>query len=437
MFPYFCYSNATLMILSLNLKPRNKRSTLLALILVSTLIGSVASFLALLLKNSTEFFEEILLLKATKFNAYYFLFPIVGLTIISVLRTSMFKNKENKGIKEVLESTQTASKNLPLYKIPSHFINGFLTVIFGGSTGIEVATVVASATIGSQLQQKSAFFRKYKIELICSGIAAGVTVLFCSPMAGILFSTEVISRKVNKVLLLTNGIAVAVASMILYLVKEPPMFAIEIKGWHWYAIPYFIILGILAGINSVFLTKNVLFFKALFLTMEKKHTKILLAALILGSAFFLFPNLYGDGYHGIKEVITNPKDNFTVAFFIAILGVLLLKPIVTAVTLGAGGDGGVFAPSLVIGAFLGFFVATFLNTVFDAKVIPINFIIIGMAALLSASIHAPFTALFLVCSLINDYSLFFPLVLVCLISKYTAKQIYPDTVYSYTLKLDK
>jgi len=215
------------------------------------------------------------------------------------------------------------------------------------------------------------------------------------------------------------------------------MLTIEIKGWHTNALPYFIILGILTGVNSVFLTKNVLFFKAVFLTVEKKYNKILLATIILGSAIFLFPKLYGDGYHGIKELISNPNENFTVAFFISIFGIILLKPIVTAVTLGAGGDGGVFAPSLVIGAFLGFFVATFLNTFFDANVIPVNFIIIGMAALLSASIHAPFTALFLVCSLVNNYALFFPLVLVCLISKYTAKLIYPYTVYSYALTLEK
>lgn len=296
---------------------------------------------------------------------------------------------------------------------------------------------MASATIGSVFQRQSVFLQRYKTVLIGAGIAAGVTTLFCSPIAGMLFSIEVISKKVTKVLVLTNTIAVAIASLMLYLIKEPPMLTIEIKGWHTNALPYFIILGILTGVNSVFLTKNVLFFKAVFLTVEKKYNKILLATIILGSAIFLFPNLYGDGYHGIKELISNPNENFTVAFFISIFGIILLKPIVTAVTLGAGGDGGVFAPSLVIGAFLGFFVATFLNTFFDANVIPVNFIIIGMAALLSASIHAPFTALFLVCSLVNNYALFFPLVLVCLISKYTAKLIYPYTVYSYALTLEK
>ena len=149
------------------------------------------------------------------------------------------------------------------------------------------------------------------------------------------------------------------------------------------------------------------------------------------------PILYGDSYHGVKEILSHPNSNFSLKFFLSIIGILVLKPVVTAITLASGGDGGVFAPSLVIGAFLGFFVATFLNTFFNANVLPINFIIIGMAALLSASIHAPFTALFLVCSIVNDYTLFFPILLVCLISKYTAKCLFPFTVYSYNLNLIK
>ncbi|MEO8234905.1 MAG: chloride channel protein [Flavobacterium sp.] len=407
------------------------------LVLVSVLIGFLSSFLAISLKKITEYYESIFLLRAFHFHFYYFLFPLIGLTIIYFLRKYLFKNKENKGIKEIFDCTKISSKNLPAYKIPSHFINGFFTVIFGGSTGIEVSTVVASATIGSLAQQKTNFLRKYKTQLMCAGIAAGITALFASPIAGVLFSIEVISRKINKALLLTNIIAVCVASMLVYVLDEPTLFTVKISMWNTYAIPYFIILGVLAGINSVFLTKSVLFFKSQFLKINKIYNKIFIATFIIGSSILVLPILYGDGYHGVKEIFLHSNDNFTFKFFLSILGVLIFKPIVTSVTLSSGGDGGVFAPSLVIGAFLGFFVATFLNTFFNANVLPINFIIIGMAALLSASIHAPFTALFLVCSLVNDYTLFVPILMVCLISKYTAKYMYPYTVYSYTLNIAK
>jgi CIC family chloride channel protein len=127
----------------------------------------------------------------------------------------------------------------------------------------------------------------------------------------------------------------------------------------------------------------------------------------------------------------------SLSLVLTFIGILVLKPIVTSVTLASGGDGGVFAPSLFIGAFLGLLVALVLNTYFNANVIPINFMIIGMAAVLSASIHAPFTSIFLVCGLTNDYTLFLPILVVCLISKYTAKMIYPFTVYSYSPSLVK
>jgi CIC family chloride channel protein len=158
----------------------------------------------------------------------------------------------------------------------------------------------------------------------------------------------------------------------------------------------------------------------------------------LSTSLFIFPQLYGEGYHAIKTLFAGSNDiplSFSLAF--TFIGIIFLKPIVTSITLASGGDGGVFAPSLFIGAFLGLLVALILNTYLNANVIPVNFMIIGMAAVLSASIHAPFTAIFLVCGLTNDYTLFIPILVVCLISKYTAKLIYPFTVYSYSPSLSK
>ena len=415
----------------------NQNPNLRNVIIASLLIGFLASFLALSLKRITEHFESALFSKALTLPFYYLLFPLVGLTIIYFLRKYLFKNKENKGIKEIFECLSSTSKKLPLYKIPSHYINGLLTVIFGGSTGIEVSTVVASAAIGSVAQQKAGFLNRHKTPLICAGVAAGITALFSSPIAGILFALEVISRKVTRLFLITTILAVTVASGVIYIIDEPTLFSITITTWHLHAIPYFVLLGILAGLNSVFLTKSVLFIKSQFSKFKNPFYKIAFGALLIGSGIYFFPVLYGDSYHGVKELLLHPNTAFSLSFFISIIGILILKPLLTSVTLASGGDGGVFAPSIVIGAFLGLFVATFVNTFFNANVISINFIVIGMAAVLSASIHAPFTALFLVCGISNDYTLFLPILLVCLISKYVAKFIYPFTVYSFSLQLVK
>jgi CIC family chloride channel protein len=407
------------------------------LVIVSILIGFLSAFLGISLKKITEYYEEIFFHEVTVNPIFYFIFPVFGLSVIYFLRQYLFKKKENKGIKEVFESTASKSKNLPSYKIPSHFINGLLTVIFGGSTGIEVSTVVATATIGSVAHEKENIFRQYKTELICAGVAAGVTALFSSPIAGILFAYEVISRKVTRAFLISNLIAVSIAFGLLTILKEEPLFAVSITTWHLKAIPYFILLGILAGMNSVYLTRCVLFFKSQFAKIGRHYYKIILGSVVLSVSLFIFPQLYGEGYHAIKTNFIASNQIMTLTLALTFIGVLILKPIVTSITLASGGDGGVFAPSLFIGAFLGLSLASILNTFFGVQVIPVNFMIIGMAAVLSASIHAPFTAIFLVCGLTNNYTLFFPILAVCLISKYTAKTIYPYTVYSYSPNLIK
>ena len=407
------------------------------LIIVSLLIGFLSAFLAISLKKITEYYEAIFFNKAINNPLFFLFFPIFGLSVIFFLRQYLFKKNENKGIKEIFESTNTKS-NLPTYKIPSHFINGLLTVIFGGSTGIEVSTVVATSTIGSVAQRKENAFRKYKTELISAGIAAGITALFCSPIAGILFAYEVISKKTTKTFFLTTILAVSVASGLLFIVDEPPLFHLKITTWHLYAIPYFVLLGILAGLNSVYLTKCVIFFKTQFSKIKIPYYKIIIGSLLLSASLFLFPQLYGEGYHSIKEIFLQSntiKLSFTIV--LTFMGILILKPIATSITLASGGDGGVFAPSLFIGAFLGLLLATALNTLFNVNVIPINFMVIGMAAVLSASIQAPFTSIFLVCGLTNNYTLFLPILAVCLISKYTAKRIFPYTVYTFSPSLAK
>jgi CIC family chloride channel protein len=403
------------------------------LIIVSSLIGFLSAFLGITLKKMTEHFESILFLKTSESWLYFLVFPFFSLSLIYFLRQYLFRKKGNKGIKEIFECMASKSKTLPAYKVPSHFINGLLTVIFGGSTGVEVSTVVASATIGAIAQQKENVFKQYKTELICAGVAAGITALFGSPIAGILFAFEVISKKINKTFLLTNIIAVSAAYGLVYLLNEEPLFAINLITWHFHAVPYFVVLGILAGINSVYLTKCMMFIKASFSKIPQQYSKILVGSAILSICLLLLPQLYGDGYRAVKDIVYHSGQMpLTLSLAITLIGILILKPIVTSVTLASGGDGGVFAPSLFIGAFLGFLVALVLNTFFETNVIPLNFMIMGMAAMLSASIHAPFTALFLVCEVINDYTLFFPLLVVCLISKYTSKMIYPFTVYTFT-----
>jgi len=405
------------------------------LIIASVVVGFLAALLGISLKHVTEHYEDILYNRALGNTVWFMVFPAFGLSLIYILRQYLFKKKENKGIKEVFDATAKGANGLPSYKVPSHFINGMLTVIFGGSTGVEVSTVVATAAMGSVASEKENFLKQYKTELICAGIAAGITALFNTPLAGLLFAYEVISKKTNKAQIISNLVAAGIAYGFVIVLDEEPLFAVHITQWHTYALPWFVVLGVLAGINSVYLTKSVLFFKKQFLKFTSGYYKIVAGAAAISIMILLLPQLYGEGYHAIKESIAGANTLVLTPYIaLTLTGILLLKPIITSVTLGAGGDGGVFAPGIFIGAFLGLFLAIILNTFFNAGVIPLNFMIVGMAAMLSASIHAPLTALFLVCGLVNDYTLFVPLLIVSFVAKYTAQSIFPYTVYSFAKK---
>lgn len=402
------------------------------LIIASILIGTLCAFLGDTLKILTEKYESRLFSIGEHNKLFFILFPLTGFSLIYFLRQYLFNKRENKGIKEIYDSLKTRHNDLPVYKIPSHFINGLITIVFGGSTGIEVSTVVASASIGSVSQKKGGIHHIYRKELICAGVAAAVTVLFNSPIAGALFAIEVIYRRLHATAITTIGLAVVTAWGFNYMMNSEPLFIIHVEHWNFYAIPYFLLLGVLAGINSSYLTKSVLFFKEKFAKIDKAYVKIISGSMLVSICILMFPQLYGDGYHVMRDLFTNSEMFLSNTLILGIIGLLVLKPVVTSLTLASGGDGGIFGPSLFIGAFLGLLVASILNQFFNAQVIPINFMVIGMGAVLSASLHAPFTALFLICGLINDYTLFIPAFMACMVAKMTAKLILPYTVYNYS-----
>lgn len=403
-----------------------------SLIIGSVVVGTLSSFLGFSLKVITEYFEEHLLEIFRDFPVFYVLAPVIGISLIYIFRKYLFRGKKNKGIKEIFRTLEKRRDELPFYKVPSHYINGFLTVIFGGSTGIEVSTVVATAALGASVQKRKALANAHKTELISAGVAAGITVLFGSPIAGFLFAIEVISRKVTKTLLLSCTLSVLVAWGIVYTLDNRPLFELQITHYNSRAIPFFILVSILAGVVAVYFTKSVIFLKNLFEGINNKLVRVLCGALLVGILIFVFPGLYGDSYHALVPLLSPVNsENFTFAI-LPLVFMVFLKPLAASLTLGAGGDGGVFAPSIVTGAILGVAVALISNHFFGTDLILINFAIIGGAAMLSAAIHAPLTALFLACNIVEEgYVLFLPILIGVFIAKQVAKRLCDYTVYTY------
>ncbi|SHH74699.1 chloride channel protein, CIC family [Chryseolinea serpens] len=400
-----------------------------ALVLASVTIGVLSALLTDTLKLVTEHYEGQLYDRFQEHNALIIALPFAGFIAILLLRHFLFRNTVNKGMREAIDCLSARTKYLPAYKIPSHYFNGFLTVIFGGSTGIEVSTVVATATVGSLSSQKTTWLKRYKNELICAGIAAGITALFNAPAAGVVFALEVFAQKINKRHLLSIGAAALTAYAVNLGLGDEPVFHLTVTHWNTFAMPYFVLLGIFGGIFSTWLTRSIVWVKDVSQVIENTFVKILLGSVVISVFIFIFPNLYGEGYASINAMENSP---ITTQALLSLAMVLMIKPVVTSLTLTAGGDGGVFAPSLFMGAFLGFLMASLLNTYFHAGVIPVNFIVIGMAALLSGSIHAPLTSIFLLCAVTGNYTLFVPIVVASVVAKIVARLILPYTVYSYS-----
>ena len=197
------------------------------------------------------------------------------------------------------------------------------------------------------------------------------------------------------------------------------------------ALPWFLLLGVFAALNSVYLTKSVLYFKGLF-SRVRHGRRIIFCSLAISCCILTFPALYGDGYHSLRELFAEESSLvFSLSLLTALGGVLILKPLVCSLTLAGGGDGGVFGPSLFTGAFAGLFTALVLQRFFGAELIPLNFMLVGMAAVLSACLHAPLTAIFVVCGITGNYTLIVPLAVASLVAKIIAKILVPYTVYSY------
>ena len=407
------------------------------LIVASAIVALGSALLAFTLKHLTEYFEHLFFNKINNFNSIYFIFlPTIGITAIFFLRKYFFQNRKNKGITEIYKTLDQRKDHLPLFKIPSHFFNGFLTVIFGGSTGVEVSTVVATATIGNYCYEKEFSARMYKRELICAGVAAGVAILFTSPLAGFLFALEVIARKMRKSLVIACGASALVSWIFIEFFDSETILTSSVEEWNYAAIPFFFVLSILGGTLSVYFTLLVTRMKRIFGNISNNFIRINLGAIAVGSMIYFFPSLYGDSYHGLREILQEPLSAPSLTLFLLLI-LAVLKPLAASLTLGAGGDGGVFAPSIVAGAFLGLMVAFLGNNYFGMQLIPINFALIGAAATLSASLYAPFTSVVLVCNLLpNGYVLFVPILVCCFVSYVVAKWILPYNVYTYDFYLN-
>ena len=414
---------------------RNKLTRPQYITLVATITGLISGLVAVLLKIIVHYLQK----SFTYGEWYYLILPAAGLVITVFIVKYLFKGILDKGIAMVLKAIAKKSSFIPTSNIYKHVVTSSLTVGLGGSAGLEAPIVATGSSYGSFFGRITDLTYQERTLMIACGAAAGIAAVFNAPIAGVIFAIEVLLTEtmVSYFIPLTiSAVAGVLCSKII--LQETILFNFILKQeFNYVNVPYYLILGVVAGFISVYYARV---FKAAEKKLHDFNWNIFLKATvggaILAAIIFIFPPLFGEGYQSVGElangnaegIVASNLFNLTdsnVSVLIFIGSIMLLKPVATAVTIGAGGNGGNFAPSLFVGSYLGFFFSRLLNTTGLVKVPESNFSLVGMAGVLSGVMYCPLTAIFLIAEITNGYGLFIPLMIVSAISFFIVKHFEP------------
>ena len=408
--------------------------------LASVLVAISCSLAVIVLK----YFAHSVFLFATYVNTYVKLpyinsiLPIVGILLTVFVVKHFLGGEIEKGSSKILYAIAKKGGFLPKKQMYSQIITSSLTVGLGGSAGLESPIVITGAAFGSNFAQKYHLSQKERVLLLACGVAAGIGAAFNAPIAGVLFAIEVVLVDVTISAFIPIMISAATGALVsTVLLNEEVLLSFKQEQlFDFHNIPYYILLGVLAGFVSVFHARNFRAIEGYFHRKKMKvYNKALFGASILALLIFFFPTLFGEGYESIKTLSSGNASlllentlldehkgkQWVLLLFVGMT--LLLKSIATGLTLGSGGNGGNFAPSLFVGSYLGFFVAKFFALTGINTHLPIaNFTIVGMAGILSGLFHAPLTAIFLIGEITGGYDLMVPLMIVSSISFAVSKR---------------
>jgi len=418
------------------------------IIILSIIIGLLAGFSAVVIKNAVHFIKELLTLgfsgEYEKFM--YLIYPIVGITIVMLFIKYVIRRRVGHGIPGVLYAISEDNGKIRKHNMFSSIISSALTVGFGGSVGLEGPTVATGAAIGSNIGSALRLNYKQITLLLGCACAGALAAIFKAPIAAVVFAIEVIMLDLTMasiVPLLLASVSAVLTSY--FFMGRGVLYHFElVDKYQMSDLPYFIALGIISGFVSVYFTRIYMLITNFFEKIKSWVNRLLIGGISLGILIFFMPSLYGEGYEAINSCLEGKlcylfndsvfydfKDNAIVAL-ILLFAIVLFKVIATSITFGSGGVGGIFAPALFIGANTGLLFATVLNY-FKLNVSTSNFALVGMAGTLAGILHAPLTAIFLIAEITGGYDLFLPLMITATISYVTIRIFETNSVYTIQL----
>ncbi|MEM1407810.1 MAG: chloride channel protein, partial [Bacteroidota bacterium] len=416
------------------------------MLVLAGLIGVISGCAAVLLKETVHLIQHALTsdFDIEYANYFYFGFPLVGILITVLITKFALKEKLGHGITQILYDISKKSSIIRRTKMYSRMLTSAITVGFGGSVGLEAPIVVTGSAIGSNVGRLMHLNYKKRTLLIGCGAAGAVSAIFNSPVAGVIFSLEVILADVTIAMFIPLLLASVTGALIsLTLLGDDVLFSFKlVDSFEAIDTPYYVLLGVVCGLVSVYFTRITYKVEHLISKVGNVLGRAALGGILLGLIIFVFPPIFGEGYNTIKLLLAGEGTDIlnTSLFFgevdnigmvlVFILGVLLVKPVASALTIGSGGSGGIFAPSLFLGGITGFLFASSSNVLGWGSMSTSNFTLVGMCGVMSGVLYAPLTAIFLIAEITSGYELFVPLMLVSAISYSTSSIFEKHSLYT-------
>lgn len=416
--------------------------------ILSGIIGLVSGIAAVTLKTVVHYIQNFLTsgFQIEGANIFYVFYPLVGILLTVLLGRFIFKDYLGHGITDIIYSISKKSSIIERAKMWSRMVTSSLTVGLGGSVGLEAPIAITGSAIGSNISRLMHLNHNKRTLMIGCGAAGGVAAIFDAPIGGVIFAIEIILAQAtiqSFIPLLISSVTASLVSK--FTTGDDIIFSFRlIDEMRAVEIPYYIFLGVLCGLFSVYFSRVVPY-------VENKISHLngrlrpWIGGILLGAIIFIFPPLYGEGYNSIT-ILTKAdsgilhdsiffseiaNENFILLFTLLLV---FLKPIASGLTLGSGGSGGIFAPSLVVGGYLGFTYSSFVNAIGADKILSVNnFILVGMCGVMSGVQYAPLTAIFLIAEITNGYTLFIPLMIVSAMAYSTASYFEPHSLYTKRL----
>lgn len=418
-------------------------------IILALAVGILGGIAALVLKWLIHAISGFLTahMSISQGNYLYLLLPLVGILITSLYVKYVVRDNISHGVTRVLYALSQNKSRLKKHNTYTSVLASSITIGFGGSVGAEGPIVYTGAAIGSNLGRVFRMSPRILMILVGCGAAAGIAGIFKAPIAGMLFTIEVLMIDLTTVSVMPLLIASITAATVAYVFTgyDVEFFFVQSEPFQTWKIPYVIIMGVFLGFVSLYFTRSMNMMENIFRKLHTPWKKIMVGGVILALLVFLFPPLYGEGYTTITHLLNDNAstivnnsifydDRTNVWWILGFIGALVfLKAFATSATNGGGGVGGTFAPSLFVGCMAGYFFAFGLNTLFDLDLPCRNFALMGMAGVMSGVMHAPLMGIFLTAELTGGYDLFLPLLMASTISYGTIKMFEPYSIYTMRL----